>query len=78
MERGAWWATVHEVTKSWTQVTLSLSRTVRDTHKTWLFLYRTKHPKVSGIQKTFNKNILHELRNHQDLLIALKVPNCFE
>ena len=24
IDRGAWWVTVHEVTKSWTQLTLSL------------------------------------------------------
>ena len=83
MDRGAWRATVHGVTKSWTQVTLSLSRTVRDTHKTWLFLYRTKHPKVSGIQKTFNKNILKwlfrretQLKGHQ--LLQLREKYCPE
>ena len=37
MDRGAWWATVHEVTKSWTQ--LSDSRTQTHTHTHTLFQF---------------------------------------
>ena len=37
MDRGAWWATVHEVTKSWTQLSDSRTQTHRHTHTLFQF-----------------------------------------
>ena len=38
MDRGAWWATVHEVTKNWTQ--LSWTNTHTHTHTNKLVVYK--------------------------------------
>ena len=42
MDRGAWWATVHRVTKSWTQVKqLSMHAYMEETQETWVTMAET-------------------------------------
>ena len=49
MDRGAWWATVHGVTKSQTQLT-KLTSTPHPTHNLWIF-YTLKAGDFSGLQR---------------------------
>ena len=65
MDRGAWWATVHGVTKSWTQLS--------DFH---FLLYKDCVTKGAGNHKSTQwKSVLSEMKMERNMMLRLGIDN---